>query len=91
MLINIKLIPCSVAQSCLFATLWTVALQAPLSMGLSRQEYWSGLPLPPPGDLLDPEIKPTSPALQADSLPTEPSVIQSSMDEKRPVLLKSRD
>ena len=42
----------------LFATLWTVACQAPLSMGLSRQEYWSGLPCPPPGDLLDPGFKP---------------------------------
>ena len=43
-----------------FAALWTVALQAPLSMGFSRQEYWSGLPFPPPGDLLDPGIKPVS-------------------------------
>ena len=42
----------------LFATLWTVARQAPPSMGLSRQEYWSGLPCPPPGDLLDPGFKP---------------------------------
>ena len=41
----------------LFVTLWTVAGQAPLSMGFSRQEYWSGLPRPPPGDLPDPEIK----------------------------------
>ena len=44
-----------------FATLWTVARQAPLSVGFSRQEYWSGLPCPPPGDLPNPEIKPTSP------------------------------
>ena len=43
-----------------FATLWTVACQAPLSMGFSRQEYWSGSPCPPPGDLSDPEIEPTS-------------------------------
>ena len=56
----------------LFATLWTVAHQAPLSMGFSRQEYWSGLPFPSPGDLPDPGIKPGSPALQADSLPSEP-------------------
>ena len=42
--------------------------EAPLSMGFSRQEYWSGLPFPSPGDLLDPEMEPTSPALQADSL-----------------------
>ena len=56
----------------LFAALWTVAHQAPLSMGLSRQEYWSGLPFPPPGDLPNPGIKPKSLALQADSLPSEP-------------------
>ena len=43
--------------------------QAPLSMGFSRQEHWSGLPFPPPGDLPDPRIEPKSPALQADSLP----------------------
>ena len=54
---------CLVAQSCLFATSWTVAHQAPLSMGLSRQEYWSGLPFPSPGHLPDPEIKPASPVL----------------------------
>ena len=56
----------------LFVTLWTAAHQAPLSMGFSRQEYWSGLPCPPPWDLPDPGIEPTSlvsPALQADSLP----------------------
>ena len=51
----------------LFATLWTEGRQAPLSMGLSRQEYWSGLPFPPPGDLPDPGIELRSPALQADS------------------------
>ena len=44
----------------LFATQWTVAHQAPLSMGFSRQEYWNGLPCPPPGDLPNPVIKPTS-------------------------------
>ena len=44
----------------LFATLWTVAHQAPLSMGFSRWEYWTGLPCPPPGDLLDPRVEPTS-------------------------------
>ena len=51
----------------LFATLWTVALQVPVSMGFSKQEYWSGLPFPPPGDLPDPGIEPmslTSPALE---------------------------
>ena len=56
----------------LLATLWTVAHQAPLSMGFSRQEYWSGLPFPSPGDLPDPGIKPRSPALQADALTSEP-------------------
>ena len=50
------------------ASPWTVAHQAPLSMGFSRQEYWSGLPFPSPGDLPNPGIKPGSPALQADSL-----------------------
>ena len=56
-------------------TSWTVAHQAPLSMGFFRQEYWSGLPFPPPDDLPDPGIKPTflaSPALQVDSLPLSP-------------------
>ena len=47
----------------LFATIWTVACQAPLSMGFSRQEYWSGLPCPLPGDLPDLGIEPTSPEL----------------------------
>ena len=55
----------------LFATPWTVAHQAPLSMGFSRQEYWSGLPFPSPGDLPDPGVKTRSPVLQADSLPSE--------------------
>ena len=57
------------------ATSWTVAHQASLSMGFSRQQYWSGLPFPSPGDLPNPGIEPTSPgspALQVDSLPTEP-------------------
>ena len=56
----------------LFATLWTVACQAHLSMGFSRQEYWSGLPFPSPGDLPDPGIEPWSPALEADALTSEP-------------------
>ena len=51
-----------------FATPWTVAHQAPPSMGFSRQEYWSGLPFPFPGDLPDPGIEPRSPAFQADTL-----------------------
>ena len=63
-----------VAQSCpTLATPWTVAYQAPLSMGLSRQEYWSGLPFPSPGDLPDAEIEPRSPTLQADTLTSEPA------------------
>ena len=56
----------------LFATPWTVAYQAPLSMGFSRQEYWSGVPLPSPGDLPNPGTEPGSPALQTDALPSEP-------------------
>ena len=61
-----------------FATLSTMARQAPLSMGFPRQEYWSGLPFPSPEDLPDPEIEPLSPVfpeLQVDSLHTEPSGI----------------
>ena len=54
------------------ATPQTVARQAPLSMGFSRQDDWSGLPCPPPGDLPNPGIEPRSPALQVDSLPSEP-------------------
>ena len=62
-----------VAQSCpTLATSWTVAHQAPLSMRFSRQEHWSGLPFPSPGDLPDPGIEPRSPDLQTDSLPSEP-------------------
>ena len=63
-----------VAQSCpTLCTPWTVAHQAPPSIGFSRQGYWSGLPLPSPGDLPDPGIKARSPTLQADSLPSEPT------------------
>ena len=62
----------SLSRVQLFVTPWTVARQAPLSMGLSRQEYWSGLPFPSPGDLPEPGIKPWSPALQAVSLLMEP-------------------
>ena len=51
---------------------WTLALQAPLCMEFSRQEDWNGLPFPSPGDLPDPGIEPSSPELQADSLPSEP-------------------
>ena len=62
-----------VAKSCpTLVTPWTVALQAPLSMGLPKQEYWSVLPFPSPGDLPDLGIEPGTLALQADSLPTQP-------------------
>ena len=68
----------------LFVTPWTVAHQAPLFMGFSRQECWSGLPFPPPGNLPDPGIKPTSPAspaLQADSFTMEPTTAMVIMSE----------
>ena len=56
----------------LFVTPWTVAYQVPLSVGFSRQGYWSGLPFPSPEDLPDSGIEPWSPTLQADALPSEP-------------------
>ena len=56
----------------LFVTPWTVACQAPPSMGFFRQEYWSALPFPSPGVLPDPGIEPRSPTLRADALPSEP-------------------
>ena len=62
----------SLSRVRLFATPWTGAHQAPLSLGFSRQEYWSGLPFPSPGELPDPGIEPRSPALQADALTSEP-------------------
>ena len=54
------------------ATLWAIAHQAPPFMGFSRQEYWSALPFPSPGDLPNPGIEPRSPALRADALTSEP-------------------
>ena len=63
---------CSLSHVRMFVIPWTAALQGPLSMEFSRQEYWSGLPFSPPEDLPNPRIKPLSPALQADSLPSEP-------------------
>ena len=62
----------SLSRVRLFATPWTVAHQASPCMGFSRQEYWSGLPFPSPGDLPHPGIKPRSSALLADTLPSEP-------------------
>ena len=64
------MLSCSVVSDSLQPR-WTVAHQAPLPMGFSRQEYWSGLPSPSPGDLPDPGIEPRTPAWQADSLPSE--------------------
>ena len=61
----------SLSRVWLWATPWTAAYQAPPSMGFSKQEYWSGLPCPPPGDLPNPGIEPRSPTLRADSLPAE--------------------
>ena len=58
----------------LFATPWTVAHQAPPSMGFSRREYWSGLPFPSAGDLPNPRIEPRSPTLQVDTLTSEPPI-----------------
>ena len=69
----------------LFATPWTVACQAPLSMGFSRQEYWSGLAFPTPGDLLDPGIKPaslTSPTLAGGFFTTVPPGHSQKVEEK---------
>ena len=62
----------SLSRVRLFATPWTVAYEAPPSMGFFRQEYWSGLPFPSPGDLPDPGTEPGSPALEADALTSEP-------------------
>ena len=66
--VKVKLLSCVR----LFATLWTVAHQAPPPMGFSKEEYWSGLPFPSPWDLPNPGIKPRSPTLQADTLTSEP-------------------
>ena len=57
----------------LFVILWTITYQAPLTMGFSRQEYWSGYLVPSPGDLPNPGIKPRSPSLQVDFIPAEPT------------------
>ena len=62
----------SLSRARLFATPWTVARQTPLSMEFSRQEYWSGLPFPSPGDPPHPRIEPRSSAVQADALSSEP-------------------
>ena len=72
MFLKLKVKVKSLSRVRFFATLWTVAHQAPPSMGFSRREYWSGLSFPSLEDLLDPGIEPRSPALQADALPSEP-------------------
>ena len=68
----------------------TIAHLAPLFMGFSRQEYWSGLPFPSPGDLPDPGIKPRSPALQTDSLPSDlqgkPSIFTQPLPTRSPII-----
>ena len=64
----------SLSRVRLFETPWTVTYEASLSMGFSRQECWSGLPFPSPGDLPNPRIEPRSPALEADALTSEPCV-----------------
>ena len=66
--VNVK----SLSRVRLFVTPWSVAYQAPPSMGFSGQEYWSGLPFSSPGDFPDPGIEPGSPAFQADALTSEP-------------------
>ena len=80
----------SLSRVQLFVTPWTADYQVPQSMEFSRQEYWSGLPFPSPGDLTDSGIKPRSPTLQADILPSEPpgkparmAVIKKSTNNKR--------
>ena len=75
----------------LFASPWIVAYQDPQSMEFSRQEYWSGLPFPSPGDLPDPGIEPRSPTLQADSLPSDPPRELPIKKKKERDILKSRD
>ena len=62
----------SLSRVRLFATPWTLAYQAPPSLGFSRQDYWTGVPFPSPGDLPNPGIEPGSPVLQADALLSEP-------------------
>ena len=69
----------------LFVIPWTVAYQAPLSMGFSRQECWIGLPFPSPGDLPDPGIEPGSATLQVDALPSEPPGKPPKYDSNEPI------
>ena len=73
----------SLSRVRLFVTPWTVAYQAPPSVGFSCQEYWSGLPFPSPGDLPNPGIEPRSPALEADALTSEPPPCLKKCDTKK--------
>ena len=75
----------SLSRVRLFATLWTVGYKAPPFMGFSRQEYWSGLPFPSPGDLPNPGIEPRSPALEADALTSEQLVKNPPAMQETPV------
>ena len=70
----------------LFVIPWTIADQAPPSMELSRQEFWSGLPFPSPGDLPDLEVEPRASALQADTLPSEPPQPSASARREQSIL-----
>ena len=70
--VQVKVKVKSLSSVQLFETPWTISYQAPLSMEFSRQEYWSGLPFPSPGDLPNTGTEPGSPVLQADTLPSEP-------------------
>ena len=81
----------SLSRVRLFATPWTVANQAPPSMGFSRQEYQSGLPFPSPGDLPDPRIEPRSLALQADALLSPGNFLQGLYNNNVPCLRQSLD
>ena len=74
---------CCLVESDSFVTLWTVAHQSPLSLGFPRQEYWSGLPFPSPGDLPDPGIKPKSPELASGFFTTEPLVMNTLQHERQ--------
>ena len=78
--INWKVKVKSLSHVQLFGTSWTIAYQAPWSMGFSRQEYWSGLPFPSLGDLHNSGIEPGSPALQTDALLSEPNTLLNNVE-----------
>ena len=81
----------SLSRVQLFATPWTVTYYVPPSIGFSRQEYWSGLPFPSPGDLPNPGIEPGSPTLEADALTSEPPGFRvEEIAEASPVLSDNR-